>query len=254
MIVDWMVSHWGIETLNSGSGVIDVGGDPGFVAAALLARGVNVTVVDPTWRQTGKANPYSEVEWAEKSPDGPKFGFVRAMFDQEFMEKHKELAKGASVIVSLYGDEATLPCLEYAADNDKACAVVPCNECWRFFPPQNRTYEGYIQALLGQIRQKGGRLERVCLGPRTPFSRCLLVQAPPGKTNTCQQMSNGHGHEHHHNNCHHHHHGQQQMLMQFPALGQQFQLPNMPMQNGSKAHSLPNGTMANFAWQQPVQA
>ena len=69
-------------------------------------------------------------------------------------EEHKELVENASAIVSLYGDEATTPCLQYvgprtcaqtlcfrgraicavlgafqAAIAKAPCVVIPCNEC-----------------------------------------------------------------------------------------------------------------------------
>ena len=74
--------------------------------------------------------------------DGVAFRAIRASFDEAFVapgrliiligvleEQHAELVAGASALVSLYGDEATTPCLEYAAASGAPCAVVPCNEC-----------------------------------------------------------------------------------------------------------------------------
>eukprot|EP00439_Symbiodinium_sp_Y106_P072231 s574_g13.t1 len=65
-IVDWMVCNWGLQNMCRGSGVLDVGGEPGFLASALLARGVGVTVVDPTWRITGKAHASNDCTWLRK--------------------------------------------------------------------------------------------------------------------------------------------------------------------------------------------
>eukprot|EP00913_Durusdinium_trenchii_P034964 g32706.t1 len=47
-----MVQHWGLNCLKRG--VLDVGGEPGWLAAALISRGISVTVVDPCWGITGK--------------------------------------------------------------------------------------------------------------------------------------------------------------------------------------------------------
>ena len=55
-----MIRTWGLDLLQSGSGVIDVGGEPGFVAMALLERGVPTIVVDPSWGLTGKTNRLNE--------------------------------------------------------------------------------------------------------------------------------------------------------------------------------------------------
>ena len=42
--------------------MLDIGGEPGFLAAALLSRGVPVTVVDSFWRRSGKHNRHTEIE------------------------------------------------------------------------------------------------------------------------------------------------------------------------------------------------
>lgn len=175
-IVDWMIRSWGLETLRSG-GVIDVGGDPGFVATVLLQRGVPVIVVDPCWRMTGKGNRFTNLEWFDQVPGSPKFTAFRENFDDNFVARNRDIVSAASALVSLYGDEATDPCLEFAAASGKACAVVPCNECVRFFPPHNQNYDAYVQASVAKACWRGGRLQRIFL-PGAPFSRVLIAQAP----------------------------------------------------------------------------
>lgn len=68
------------------------------------------------------------------------------MFDEGFYQRHRGFVDSASAIISLYGDEATEPSLRFAASLGKPCALIPCNECFRFFPSHNRTYDGYVQA------------------------------------------------------------------------------------------------------------
>lgn len=178
-IADWMVQSWGISALRAGSGVLDIGGEPGFLAAALLSRGVPVTVVDTFWRRSGKQNRHAELPSTEEKgfPDGARFEAIAAPFDEKFVAEHQALVDNASALVSLYGDEATTPCLQYASSSRVPCLVVPCNECVRFFPPHQRNYEGYAQALLADANAKGGRFQRAVL-QCTPFSRVLLVQLP----------------------------------------------------------------------------
>eukprot|EP00928_Gymnodinium_smaydae_P078854 TRINITY_DN62917_c0_g1_i1.p1 TRINITY_DN62917_c0_g1~~TRINITY_DN62917_c0_g1_i1.p1 ORF type:complete len:419 (-),score=55.64 TRINITY_DN62917_c0_g1_i1:346-1572(-) len=173
-IVEWMIRNWGIDWLRSGSGVIDVGGDPGFLAAACLQRGIPVTVVDPTWRLSGKESVYSQVE----NYDCSYLQAYQQMFDNGFCSRNEQLVRNASVIVSLYGDEATAPSMQAAAAFQRPCLVVPCNECIRFFPPPpHQTYDGYVWSCVAQGNQLGGFFEFAQLHG-SPFSRALVVQSP----------------------------------------------------------------------------
>jgi len=175
-----MIRTWGFELLSSGSGVIDVGGEPGFVAMALLQSGIPATVVDPSWRMTGKTNRHTNIEQVTQMPGCPNFAPFQENFDEGFYARHKEVVDSASAIVSLYGDEATEPSLRFAASLGKPCALIPCNECVRFFPSQNQTYDGYVQACMEAANENNGRFELVNL-VGAPFSRALLVQPPlPG--------------------------------------------------------------------------
>jgi len=172
-----MVKTWGLDFLRSGTGVIDVGGEPGFVAAALLKRGIPTSIVDPSWRMTGKTNRLTAIEQMTQMPGCPPFAAYKENFDQGFFERYKDLVDGASAIISLYGDEATAPSLSIAASLGKPCAVIPCNECVRFYPAHNQTYDGYIQTCIDDVSKQNGHLELVNL-IGAPFSRALLVQSP----------------------------------------------------------------------------
>ena len=172
-----MIKTWGLDLLRSGSGVIDVGGEPGFVAVALMEHGIPATVVDPSWRMTGKTNRLTNIEQMVQLPGCPKFQAFQEMFDENFYGHHRDFVDAASAIVSLYGDEATEPSLRFAASLGKPCALIPCNECIRFFPTHNQTYDGYVQACMDVANQNKGRFELVNL-VGAPFSRALLVQPP----------------------------------------------------------------------------
>eukprot|EP00435_Cladocopium_sp_Y103_P043879 s900_g12.t1 len=161
-IVDWMIRHWGMELLRGG--VLDVGGEPGFLAAALLARGISVTVVDPTWGVTGKAH-WSNDCMATAHETGAKLSAFSRDFDERFLVDHPEMWQ-LSVVVSLYGDEATIPALMFAVDAGKPSAIVPCNECAHFFPDHNKTYEGYCEALLEDAWWRGGHFQLVLMEGR----------------------------------------------------------------------------------------
>lgn len=177
VIVDWMIQNWGADLLRSGSGVIDVGGDPGFVAAALLQRGIPATVIDPTWRLTGKDNAQAMVEQLQQLPGCPKFSAFRECFDDNFCMRNRWLVKMCSAIVSLYGDEATEPSLQIACATGKPTLVIPCNECMRFFPRHKPNYDGYVEACIQHSNQRGGRFELTMLHG-APFSRMGVIQWP----------------------------------------------------------------------------
>lgn len=170
-----MLANWGLDMLKSGTGVIDVGGDPGFVASALLKRGIPTVVVDPTWGLTGKGDKITATELAD--PGNPSFSAFQENFDEDFCRSHREVIEGASAIISLYGDEATAPSLQIAAAFGKPSAIVPCPECVRFFPQQKQNYDGYVEFCLAQGNAFGGRFELVQLHG-APFSRQLVVQSP----------------------------------------------------------------------------
>jgi len=153
-----------------------VGGELGYLAAALLQREVPVTVFDPFWGFIGKKNNV-QLDALQNSIGFLRFAAVKVMFDEVFVADNQEFVDGASAIVSMYGDEVLAPCLEFAAATGKPCAVMPCNECVRFWPPHNRNYNGYAMSLLDDANQKGGRVQRATLYG-APFSWVLLVQLP----------------------------------------------------------------------------
>lgn len=172
-----MIQHWGIDLLRAGSGVVDVGGDPGFLCAALLERGIPTFVVDPVWRYTGKTNAHTAIEQMEQMPGCPAFSSFAECFDEDFCARHQGLVQNCSVIVSLYGDEATEPTLRLAAAMGKPALVIPCNECVRFFPRERPNYDAYVQACVQQGNQQGGRFELATLHA-APFSRAGVIQSP----------------------------------------------------------------------------
>lgn len=176
MVAEWMITAWGADYLRSGVGVVDVGGEPGFVAAAFLDRGIPASVVDPVWGLTGKVNAFAPVwQWSQSSQ--PRFQVFKECFDAGFCSRNRDYFHGISAIVSMYGDEATEPCISVAASSRKPALIVPCNECVRFFPPSNPTYDGYVQACLNQSTWHGGQFETGILS-NSPFVRFALVQSP----------------------------------------------------------------------------
>ncbi|CAK0794211.1 unnamed protein product [Prorocentrum cordatum] len=188
-----MIRQWGLETLRSGEGVIDIGGDPGFAAAELLRSGVPVTVVDPGFGQAGKANSWtSQVlqdpsNWQRVPAGKVPFRLIRRPFNQDFVDEpeHASLLGGASALVSLYPDEATDFTLFFSASRGMRTAVIPCNECAQYFPKHDPTYEGFVNFLLErdmhQVSCLGGQraaLRRDWLSG-SPFCQVVLQRTPP---------------------------------------------------------------------------
>ena len=201
-----------------------------------------MTVIDPSWELTGKMSCHSKIEEVLGRNRGSKALFlpleVGGAIPSErsappstrpswrlsgrlpcflmLKEQHAELVAGASALVSLYGDEATTPCLEYAAVSGTPCALVPCNECAgapihgsgamgcevRFFPaaPRGITRRMRRRCFCRRRREVvgldsiskdevfSGSSVRCCNGP--PFSKVLLVQLPesPEGQRTRQQL------------------------------------------------------------------
>lgn len=178
-----MIQQWGLGTLQSGEGVIDVGGDPGFVAAELIRSGIPVTVVDPAFGVSGKSDPPT-TQFLSLC-DQRLLRVIRMPFNQAFVDNpaHAQLLRGASALVSLYPDEATDFCLYYTASVPMRTALIPCNECKQYFPPHNPTYEGFVQQVLSadfNYTQYFGnssllKRERIC---NTPYCQVILQRTP----------------------------------------------------------------------------
>merc|ERR1711865_194015 len=111
--VNGMITQWGLEALRSGEGVVDIGGDPGFLAEALIRAGIHVTVVDPGFAQSGKADgaTVSFINAPARSQQVRSgtvpFRLIREPFNDAFVKKHAKFLQGISAMVSLYPDEVT---------------------------------------------------------------------------------------------------------------------------------------------------
>lgn len=181
-IVDGMINQWGLQTLQSGEGVIDIGGDPGFVAAELLRSGIRVTVVDPAFGVSGKQDAVT-AEFLSNF-DQQQLRLIRQPFNQAFVDdpQYSKLLHQASALVSLYPDEATDNCLFFSAQLALRTALIPCNECAQYFPPHNPTYDGFVNQLM-ELDLKYSRMfgntpvvrERIC---NTPFCQVILQRTP----------------------------------------------------------------------------
>mmetsp|Transcript_111412 Transcript_111412/g.315422 ORF Transcript_111412/g.315422 Transcript_111412/m.315422 type:complete len:324 (+) Transcript_111412:67-1038(+) len=190
-VVDGMIAKWGMHALCAGEGVVDVGGDPGFLAAELLASGIHVTVVDPAFGCSGKADAWTSAYINDPGhqhsvrPGVAPLRVVRECFDESVVQNpaYADIFRGASVIAAFYPDEATEFVLRYSAATATRTVVIPCNECKQFFPPHEPTYEGFVKQLLlndsYNVRRfnSNAPLQRECLWD-TPFCQVLLQRSP----------------------------------------------------------------------------
>lgn len=190
-VVDGMVHKWGLQALRSGEGVVDVGGDPGFVAAELLRSGVHVTVIDPAFGYAGKSDAATTEYLSDPQhrysvrPGVTPFRLLRRPFNQAFVEdpSNAQLLQGASAFVSLYPDEATNFLVAFTASRALRTALIPCNECAQYFPPHEPTYEGFVKQILVsdqyqvKLYGQGSYLRREQLWD-TPFCNTLLQRSP----------------------------------------------------------------------------
>jgi len=178
-----MIHEWGLEALQSGEGVIDIAGDPGFTAAELLRSNIPVTIVDPALGLSGKSDPMTTTFLSQFEKRG--LNVIKKPFNQEFVEdpNHAKLLSGASALISLYPDEATDYCLKFTAYSGLRTFIIPCNECQQYFPPQNPTFEGFVQQCLNvdynYSRYFGNssllKRERIT---NTPYCQVILQRTP----------------------------------------------------------------------------
>lgn len=190
-VVHGMIQQWGLDALRSGEGVIDVGGDPGFLAAELLGCGIHVTVVDPAFGFSGKTDQwtmqylYDPNHQHSVRAGAVPFRVLGEPFTATLVSNpaYAQLIKGFSALVAFYPDEATDFLMSFSAANACRTAVIPCNECPQYFPPHDPTYEGFLNQLLSNdkdnLRYYGqdASLRRRTLSG-TPFCQVLLERSP----------------------------------------------------------------------------
>eukprot|EP00746_Dinoflagellata_sp_MGD_P019798 gnl/MRDRNA2_/MRDRNA2_146046_c0_seq1.p1 gnl/MRDRNA2_/MRDRNA2_146046_c0~~gnl/MRDRNA2_/MRDRNA2_146046_c0_seq1.p1 ORF type:complete len:447 (+),score=48.94 gnl/MRDRNA2_/MRDRNA2_146046_c0_seq1:69-1409(+) len=181
--VEFLKDRWGLQNLQSGTGVIDVGGDPGILAAEFLRNQIPVTVIDPAWGMSGKRHEATESYLSSRRIDlrarhGLRirtkitpFKVIQKPFDRFFVDdpKNADLLLNASAIVGVHPDEVTGFLLRYSASRDIRTAVIPCDACEEFFPKNNATYEGFVHQLLQQ-----DRLNAYSFETSAPLQRTVL--------------------------------------------------------------------------------
>eukprot|EP00747_Dinoflagellata_sp_TGD_P197883 gnl/TRDRNA2_/TRDRNA2_69825_c0_seq1.p1 gnl/TRDRNA2_/TRDRNA2_69825_c0~~gnl/TRDRNA2_/TRDRNA2_69825_c0_seq1.p1 ORF type:complete len:274 (+),score=36.41 gnl/TRDRNA2_/TRDRNA2_69825_c0_seq1:2-823(+) len=183
-VVNRMITLWGRDALKSGTGVIDVAGDPGFVSVELLKWGIPVTLVDPAFGFSGKQN--NETQRLLACFREVPFTLIRKPFDQSFVEapENQNLLMNASAIVSLRPDGLTTFIVSYSACFSMRTLIMPCNECENYFPDHDKTYNGFVRQLLvddeGYVDNFGttAMLRQMQLLRSPAGCDCILIRYP----------------------------------------------------------------------------
>lgn len=151
-----MIHYWGLDALCSGSGVIDICGDPGFFAAECLASGIHVTVIDPAFGSSGKTDHSTldyindQAHWNRVRRGAVPLRLIKEPFNDQFLQDadNAKLVRDASAVVSFYPDEATDIVVNVTGAQAKRTIVIPCNECVQYFPRHEPTFEGFVKHVM----------------------------------------------------------------------------------------------------------
>lgn len=129
----WLMTTFGMEVLNQGSGVLDVAGGNGKLSAALQKLGVtSCTIVDPKPLIPSREGVLVLAE--ELHGDGS------ALTDESY--PHAQQIRNCSIIVGLHPDEATEAIVDMAVRLGKPFAVSPCCVMTKLFPHRKHAKTG----------------------------------------------------------------------------------------------------------------
>lgn len=142
----WLVDTYGIDTLSSGSGVLDVAGGNGDLSHALAKFGVPSVLLDPNPRCVIDV-PFAVVAEALHA-DG------KDLTDRN--DKVGDLVSQCSLIAGMHPDQATEPIVDMALQLGVPFAVLPCCVMPALFPHRKqkrsndpvRSYSAFCQYLL----------------------------------------------------------------------------------------------------------
>jgi hypothetical protein len=142
----WIVDKWGVDYLNSGSGVLDVAGGLGRLSFILqveyvrsprsdirphrltlthvpqLVQKVKVTLIDP---RKYKLTKKQATELKDHKME--LFDQIQDYFDEnlyEHSEEHAAMLQNSSLVVGLHPDQATEPIADFALKYKKSFAIV----------------------------------------------------------------------------------------------------------------------------------
>ena len=126
----WLRETFGVETLNSGSGVLDVAGGRGDVSFELFTKqGIKSTLVEPRARKLNKHQHKFLKQAAKMLKTESGASTMPELCEQiqtEFTRENWHLFKDSSVVIGMHPDQATEAIVDFALEYNKPFAVVPC--------------------------------------------------------------------------------------------------------------------------------
>ena len=125
----WLVDKFGVDVLNSGTGVLDVAGGRGDVSFELYTKmGIKSTLVEPRARKLNKhQHKWLKAEAKRLKTDAlDTDSWLCEQIKTEFSSENWHLFKDCSIIVGMHPDQATEPIIDFAIQFKKPFAVVPC--------------------------------------------------------------------------------------------------------------------------------
>lgn len=127
---NWLRATFGVEVLNSGSGVLDVAGGRGDVSFELFTKqGIRSTLVEPRARKLNKHQHKFLKKAAKMLKTEAGASAMPELCEQiqtEFTSENWHLFKDCSVVVGMHPDQATDAIVDFALEYNKPFAVVPC--------------------------------------------------------------------------------------------------------------------------------
>lgn len=126
----WLRETFGVETLNSGSGVLDVAGGRGDVSFELFTKqGIRSTLVEPRERKLNKHQHKFLKKAAKMLKTEACASAMPKLCEQiqtEFTCENWHLFKDCSIVIGMHPDQATEAIVDFALEYNKPFAVVPC--------------------------------------------------------------------------------------------------------------------------------
>jgi len=142
----WIVNTFGLENLQKGTGILDIGGGNGFLALELWQTyGIRSTVIDP--------KPHLKLQDAIDVG----VGFIKTSFDQEFPSEYGTLFNDCALLLGLHADGATEHIVDCGLTFGVPFAVIPCccipsplGTFHEDYLQGERTYEDFVEYLRGK--------------------------------------------------------------------------------------------------------
>lgn len=170
----WLVETFGAAALCKGSGMVDIAGGAGELAAEVHARtGATVTVIDPL----EDFEHADGTRWTSSEDRSAHLGagcsLRRERFNADWVERDASgpdpLLPESSLICGMHPDQATEAIVDVALLLERPFAVVPCCTFNALFPHRRRHNGDGVRvyaSFLDYLQEKDSRIQRAVLPVR----------------------------------------------------------------------------------------